>query len=589
MTDLIVDDAPLAAEPPAGRGQGRSSAAKGADGRAEAMRRWRDFDDNDSLAPYGPAILALRWATLAVSSVLASRELVTADPAVLASIVIVTANTVFRTARPLRYDGSRRARLLLAAELILPVATVIATDYWNSALVVLMINAVVLAGFAVGFTFAVLVGILATLAVTGTAARSPGWDLEQAAQAAQWTTVLLSGGLIAGYTRRISGEARRRHSMALDRVARLADANALLADLHRVAQTLPASLDLGEVLDSTIARLRGLVNHDSSIVLTREEADGAWKVAIQRGLGMSGELTEDDMPRAVRQAIRQRRLVRLPSDPGPDEAIGATSRAGVYAPLLARGRVIGLLGIESRTVDQFSQRDVQILRGFVEPVALAIDNARWFDRIRTIAADEERTRIARDLHDRIGQSLAYLAVEVDRMIRLDDAEEPNGDNLRRLRDEIRGVVGEVRETLSDLRSEVADERDFATTVQAFVGRVAERSGLTVALDIDADSRLPILQEKEMWRIAKEAMINVERHAEASNVTLRWRYDDRGALLEVADDGKGLPPRSADGRLGRSDSYGLLGMRERADSVGATLELISKPGEGTTVRCFLPQT
>ena len=585
MTDLIVDDAPLAAEPPTGRNRGRTASGNASD----ATRRRRDSDESNSLAPYGPAILALRWATLAVSSVLASQDLLVTDPVVTASVLVVTANTVFRTVRPLSYDGTSRSQVLLGAELALPVIAVIATGYWSSALVVLMINAVVIAGFAVGFTFAIFVGILATLAVTAAGARSPTWDVDQAVQAAQWTTVLLSGGLIAGYARRISGEARRRHSMALDRVARLADANALLADLHRVAQTLPASLDLGDVLDSTVSRLRGLVDHDGSIVLTREESDGAWKVAIQRGLGMSGELTDADLPPPARRAIVQRRLVRLQSDAVPDGALGTDSRSGMYVPLLARGQVIGLLGIESRTADQFSQRDVQLLRGFVEPVALAIDNARWFDRIRTIAADEERTRIARDLHDRIGQSLAYLAVEVDRMIRLDDAAEPNGENLRRLRDEIRGVVGEVRETLSDLRSDVADDRDFTITVNEFVNRVAERSDLTVTVELDADPRLPILQAKEMWRIAKEAVINVERHAEAANVVLRWRRHEGGTLLEVIDDGKGLPARSADGRLGRSDSYGVLGMRERADSVGATLELISKPGEGTTVRCFLPQT
>ncbi|MGI9614823.1 MAG: histidine kinase [Acidimicrobiales bacterium] len=586
MTDLIVDDAPLSAGPHTGRSRGRGSTTSGGD-RVDTTRS--GGDETNTLANYGPAILALRWATLAVSIMLASRELLAADPIVLVTIVVVSANAVFRTIRPIGYSGSLPNKAALGAELALPVIAVIATGFWESALVVLMINAVVIAGFAVGFSFAVLVGVMATLAVTAAGARSPSWDVEQAAQAAQWTTVLLSGGLIAGYTRRISGEASRRHSMALDRVARLADANALLADLHRVAQTLPASLDLGDVLDSTIARLRGLVDHDGAIVLTREEADGSWKVAIQRGMGMSGELGEDQMPEAVRQAIRQHRLVRLPSDPAPGTAFGRSSKAGVYVPLLARGRVIGLLGIESRTVDHFAERDVQILRGFVEPVALSIDNARWFGRIRTIAADEERTRIARDLHDRIGQSLAYLAVEVDRMIRRDDAAEPNGENLRRHRDDIRGVVGEVRETLSDLRSDVADDRDFADTVNEFVNRLSERSGLAVSTDLDADRRLPILQEREMWRIAKEALINVERHADAKNVSLRWRCDRNGTLLEITDDGKGLPARSADGRLGRSDSYGILGMRERADSVGATLELQSKPREGTTVRCFLPQT
>src|SRR5690606_16063214 len=94
--------------------------------------------------------------------------------------------------------------------------------------------------------------------------------------------------------------------------------------------------------------------------------------------------------------------------------------SGLYAVLPARGSVIGLLVIEARTPNAYRARDLELFRGFVEPAALAIDNARWFSRLRTVGADEERTRIARDLHDRIGQSLAYLAFELDRIVGKDD-------------------------------------------------------------------------------------------------------------------------------------------------------------------------
>jgi signal transduction histidine kinase len=95
-------------------------------------------------------------------------------------------------------------------------------------------------------------------------------------------------------------------------------------------------------------------------------------------------------------------------------------------------------------------------------------------------------------------------------------------------------------------------------------------------------RLPILQERELWRIAQEAVTNVERHARATQVTISWRCDGREAMLEIADDGIGFPV----GKAGRLDSYGLLGMRERAASIGATLVVDSEPGKGTRVRCTL---
>jgi len=91
-----------------------------------------------------------------------------------------------------------------------------------------------------------------------------------------------------------------------------------------------------------------------------------------------------------------------------------------------------------------------------------------------------------------------------------------------------------------------------------------------------------MQERELWRIAQEALVNVERHAEAKNVTVNWVTDGRNGLLEIIDDGRGF----ALGESGRVDSYGLVGMRERAASVGASLEVDSAADGGTVIRCLL---
>ncbi len=86
----------------------------------------------------------------------------------------------------------------------------------------------------------------------------------------------------------------------------------------------------------------------------------------------------------------------------------------------------------------------------------------------------------------------------------------------------------------------------------------------------------------MWRIAQEALTNVERHSGASHVRVLWRCNGESAALEVTDNGKGFPI----GRAGRLDSYGILGMKERASSIGANLDVISQPDKGTRIRCSL---
>src|SRR4029077_17819313 len=133
-----------------------------------------------------------------------------------------------------------------------------------------------------------------------------------------------------------------------------------------------------------------------------------------------------------------------------------------------------------------------------------------------------------------------------------------------LRSDVRGVIREVRDTLYDLRTDVSDSIDMLTVLDQFLKRVRDRSPLEVTLRSDESGRLPILQEREMFRIAQEAVVNVERHAGANHITVTWQCTGASAYLEVADDGTGSPV----GKAGRLDSYGILGMRERASSIGA---------------------
>ncbi len=391
--------------------------------------------------------------------------------------------------------------------------------------------------------------------------------------------------VVAGYARRISGEADRQHSLALNRLGRLTDANALLFSLHQVTQTLPASLDLDDVLDTSVTRLRGLFEFDFATILVLDDTDAAWQVVRRENLRLPSQLSQSDLPTPLRQALASGNVVTAPDlsiDGGPGLSPKASS--GLYSVLAARGAVIGLLAVEHQAPNSYSNRDVELLRGFVEPVALAIDNARWFGRLRTVGADEERTRIARDLHDRIGQSLAYLAFELDRIVSNANRGEEVGPSLEHLRDDVRSVIREVRDTLYDLRTDVSDRQDMGATLEAYIARVRDRSRLEVELFCDRGARLPILQEREMWRIAQEALTNVERHAQATRARVLWRCNGVSAALEITDNGKGFPI----GTAGRLDSYGILGMRERASSIGATLELSSQVGRGTRVRCSLIQ-
>lgn len=558
----------------------------------ESVRPSGDFDltrtgssalHHDRVQNFSGLIMAVRFTTTTVAILLTSAER-TRSTALVAWTCLVVGYAIFRTIKPIRYSNDLNSLLRVMLELLLHAAAVVATGGWDSPLAVTLLTAVTVAGLARGYGFSLRVAVTTSVVITIPFISQSPDGTASLLRSATWSGIVLLVAIVAGYTRRLSGEADREHAMALDRLDRLSDANALLSSLHRVTQTLPASLDLGDVLDSTVSRLRSLIAYDSVAILLFDEVDAHWQVARHQGMHVRSRLGATELPEALRRAIAEDGVVHV-TEPGVDQGLSGRAGSGLYATLEARGAIIGLLAIEHGDLGEFTERDVEVIRGLTAPAALAVDNARWFARLRTVGADEERTRIARDLHDRIGQSLAYLAFELDRLV--DDVEggRPVAEPLAQLRNDVRGVIREVRDTLYDLRTDVSEEHGIAPVLEEYVARVAERSMLTIHVDADRDHRLPLLQEREMWRVAQEALANVEKHANATAVRVIWRCDGGRAYVDVTDNGVGFE----NGKAGRLDSYGMLGMRERASSIGAVLEIISAPGRGTRLRCSLNPT
>ena len=541
-------------------------------------------DGRDQTELFQQVIAITRWGVLGLLIILSPPQIIDEQDDVTAILIFAfAALTIVRHVRPIRFDQHWKCDFAILTEIGLSVAAVALTGRWESTLAVSLTVPIIVAGFARGYRYAIRVALIATIVPSALEFVVTGIEIDSLQLIAQWAIILIVSALIAGHTRRITGEARRQRSLAVNRVERLSDANALLYSLHRVAQTLPASLDLQEVLDTTTGRMRSLFDFDSMALLIFDETDASWMVMRSEGTSMPLRLGPTELSNPLKTAIAQNRLIDLPDLISAGAAgLNPAGRAGLYTTLTARGQIIGLLAIESNEPDVYDERTVQMFNGFVDPVALAVDNARWFGRLRTMGADEERTRIARDLHDRIGQSMAFLAFEVDRLIKRHGQGDNVGTALDQLQHDVREVIREIRDTLSDIRTDVSDGRGLEETIADFAQRLSDRSGLNINVDIDATERLPIMQEREMWRIAQEAMVNVERHADATAVAVRWTSDGEQGVLEIADDGRGFSL----GESGRVDSYGLVGMRERASSVGAAFEVESAPGKGTTIRCLL---
>lgn len=538
----------------------------------------------DRVQNFASLIMAVRITTTLVSILLVATSHSNQMPKLAIWTGLVVAYAVVRTLRPIKYSNDVQSLMRVLFEVLFHTVAVVLTGGWESPLVFTLLTAVTVAGLARGYGFSLRVAIATCLTVTFPFVDGAPEAADALIRSTSWSGIVILVAIVAGYARRISGEADRERELALDRLDRLADANSLLFSLHRVTQTLPASLDLGDVLDSTIARIKSLVSYDSVAILLFDEVDAHWEVVRHQGLHVSSRLGPTELPNGLRSAIAKNGVVHI-SEGMSDKGLSGRAGSGIYTVLEARGAIIGLLAIEHGEENRFVPRDTEVIKGFTAPAALALDNARWFARLRTVGADEERTRIARDLHDRIGQSLAYLAFELDRLVDENESGKSLTEPLSRLRDDVRGVIREVRDTLYDLRTDVSETHGMGEVLEEYVTRVAERSSLVVQIESDKSHRLPLLQEREMWRVTQEALANVEKHAQATAVRIVWRCDGQRAYVDVTDNGIGF----AQGKAGRLDSYGMLGMRERAASIGAVLEVVSAPGRGTRIRCSLNPT
>ena len=540
----------------------------------------------DRLEPFEGPVSVIRVAVLVVTAflVLLNAPHATNDRPVV-GLAVIMMWTIMRMLSPITHTGNERLLAFnILFDLALPMAIVCFTGFWASPLVLCLLPGIVIGGFTHGGPLVVgygsLVGVIVSLIGVASHGTKETADLQRASI---WMLSLVVVAALAGVGHRVVRETDRRRSADADAMSQLTRANQLLASLHHLAQSLPASLDLEDALARTSANAQMLLRADAVGIFLFDNIHSAWSCARADGIRIADALDPVAFPLALREAIAQRTQLSSGERDGAT-LLGVAGSSGLYGPLIARSSLIGAIAIEwtgmpNRSgLEEAQQREV--LRSLSEPAAIGIDNARLFSRIRGVAASEERSRIARDLHDRIGQSLAYLGFELDRSAKTINDQSVSGE-LNRLRGEVTRVIAEVRETLYDIRTEVSPGNSFVVTLEQFLERVGERASIKIDFRHEVTGDLPPRQEREMWHIAQEAIVNVERHAKARNVWVRWATDGHAALLEIQDDGKGYAASE-----GRKDSYGLRGLQERATSIGARAEISSHAGQGSIVRCRL---
>jgi signal transduction histidine kinase len=277
-------------------------------------------------------------------------------------------------------------------------------------------------------------------------------------------------------------------------------------------------------------------------------------------------------------------LDRLPA--GPWTAALKASRSWLGLPLVSGERRIGLLNILGDEANHYDASDIKLARTYANQLAVAVDNIYLKDQAGLTAAAEERSRIARDLHDSVTQALYSMTLLSDATIlaltagKLEAVEE----RLARIKDVARDAMTEMRWLVYNLHPSVLADAGLAAALQQRLGAVEARSGVKVDFQVNGQSRLPPASERELYWVAQEGLNNVLRHARASQVWVTIDYEESRCRLTIRDDGVGFRLDAA----GRSGGYGLTNMRDRLAQINGTLKINTELSKGTTLEIEVDQ-
>ncbi|HEY7294903.1 MAG TPA: GAF domain-containing sensor histidine kinase, partial [Dehalococcoidia bacterium] len=365
--------------------------------------------------------------------------------------------------------------------------------------------------------------------------------------------------------------------------------------LQRLTSAVAGSLDLQETLEHALNAAAQLFGADRAAIYMQSAATQQMNPVAAHGLSaeyLNAVRERYEGPTAVAPPelpSDYRYIADATTDPrmGPlrEAAQHEGFRSMLFVSLQYRGQPRGVFVLYHDEVRTYSETEIGLAKTFGEQAAIAIEHARLFEESRRLAVVDERNRLARELHDSVTQSLFSISLITRALPNLMDREpERARERVERLAELSSGALAEMRSLIFELRPAALEQEGLVAAITKFAAAFESREGIKIAVRVARERRLPLDQEEALFRIAQEALNNVAKHAQATNVSISLDYDDGCTTLTVRDNGVGFDPaKQPAGRRG----FGMTSMRERATLAGATLEVRSAPGAGTEVCVTLP--
>jgi len=383
-----------------------------------------------------------------------------------------------------------------------------------------------------------------------------------------------------------------------------------LATLNAISTMLSYSLDLKQVLRNALNMVTEVMEAEVALIFSLDKGAQELRLLayegvsdefahdvdrIKLGEGFNGRVAQTGEALMVEDASRDPRLTR--------QAVKREKiETQLIVPLRARGLIVGTVCVANRRPRQFLTEEVDLLSAIGSQIGITIENAKFYqeqqrmqENLRfyvqqiTRTQEEERKRIARELHDDTTQALVALSHQIEdfasnnKQLSADDIE-----LLKNWREQFRDVLQKLRYFSRDLRPSILDDLGLLPALEWLTEDLEKQSGMKANLRVvGTQQRLSPEVELLLFRIIQEAISNTRRHAEASKIEVCIEFDEGKVVAAVRDNGKGFELPRTLGELSRNGKLGLIGAEERARLLGGSLTVQSEPGKGTTVLIEVP--
>lgn len=383
-----------------------------------------------------------------------------------------------------------------------------------------------------------------------------------------------------------------------------------LAILNKAGQTLTAVLDLEFILNHTMAEANALVGAEGTAILLYNQtksklifvaaaspsADDLLGLEVPLGSSIAGRVAETGQSVLVAEAQKSPHFYRH-----VDALTGLVTRSILAVPLLTRKEVIGVIEATNKRDGVFTNHDIELLEALASSAAIAIENARLFERIdmgqeqlrqlanKVISAqEEERQRLSQELHDEAGQALVALKMRLTLLqMDLPAGSESIKEQLAEAITLTEDTMHRLRATAKALRPPALDAAGLNPTLEGLCREFAGWAKLPVNYQGADIKALSDTAKISLYRFLQEALTNVAKHAQASQILVKLEVNHNAVRLKVQDDGRGFDKDVILGMKGKPQGIGLLGMRERLELLNGWLEIETAPGRGASLIAYIP--